>query len=85
MLWENTRSSLVFITVIAMDMFGITFTMTQGGPDRSTDVLATLLYKHAFLHSRFGYATSIAMVYFVIVIVLTLLSFRVTRRETIEF
>ena len=85
LLWENTRSSLVFITVIAMDMFGITFTMTQGGPDRSTDVLATLLYEHAFLHSRFGYATSIAMVYFVIVIVLTLLIFRVTRRETIEF
>jgi ABC-type sugar transport system permease subunit len=68
-----------------MDMFGITFTMTQGGPDRSTDVLATLLYEHAFLHSRFGYATSIAMVYFIIVIVLTLLIFRVTRRETIEF
>ena len=85
LLWENIRSSLVFITVIAMDMFGITFTMTQGGPDRSTDVLATLLYEHAFLHSRFGYATSIAMVYFVIVIVLTLLIFRVTRRETIEF
>ena len=85
LLWENTRSSLVFITVIAMDMFGITFTMTQGGPDRSPDVLATLLYEHAFLHSRFGYATSIAMVYFVIVIVLTLLIFRVTRRETIEF
>ena len=85
LLWENTRSSLVFITVIAMDMFGITFTMTQGGPDRSTDVLATLLYEHAFLHSRFGYATSMAMVYFVIVIVLTLLIFRVTRRETIEF
>ena len=56
-----------------------------GGPDRSTDVLATLLYEHAFLHSRFGYATSIAMVYFIIVIVLTLLIFRVTRRETIEF
>ena len=85
LLWENTRSSLVFITVIAMDMFGITFTMTQGGPDRSTDVLATLMYAHAFLHSRFGYATSIAMVYFVIVIVLTLLIFRVTRREPIEF
>jgi ABC-type sugar transport system permease subunit len=61
-----------------MDMFGNTFTMTQGGPDRSTDVLA-LLYEHAFLHSRIGYATSIAMVYFIIVIVLTLLIFRLTR------
>ena len=85
LLWENMRSSLVFITVLAMDMFGITYTMTQGGPDRATDVLATLLYEHAFLHSRFGYATSIAMVYFIIVIILSLLIMKMTRRETIEF
>ncbi|MGA1599950.1 MAG: carbohydrate ABC transporter permease [bacterium] len=85
LLWENMRSSLVFITVEAMNMFGITFTMTQGGPDRSTDVLATLLYEHAFLHSRFGYATSIAMVYFVLVILLSLLIMQMTRRETIEY
>ncbi len=85
LLWENMRSSLVFITVEAMNMFGITFTMTQGGPDRSTDVLATLLYEHAFLHSRFGYATSIAMVYFVLVILLSLLIMQMTRRDTIEY
>ena len=85
LLWETTRSALVFIVIGAMNMFGITFTMTQGGPDRATDVLATLLYEEAFLHSRFGYSTAIAMAYFIIVMLLSFIIMRVTRRQTIEF
>ena len=87
LLWETTRSALVFIVINAMNMFGITFTMTIGeaGPDLATDVLATLLYREAFTHSRFGYATAIAMAYFVIVMALSFILMRVTRRQTIEF
>jgi N-acetylglucosamine transport system permease protein len=85
LLWETMRSALVFITIGALDMFGITFTMTQGGPDRATDVLATLLYNEAFSNSKFGYATAIAMVLFVIVMALSFILMYLTRRETIEY
>ncbi len=85
LLWETLRSALVFIAIGASNMFGITFTMTQGGPDRSTDVLATLLYEEAFTHSRFGYSTAIAMMLFLIVLALSLVTMALTRRETIEF
>ncbi len=85
LLWETTRSALVFITIGALDMFGITFIMTQGGPDRATDVLATLLYTEAFSNSKFGYATAIAMVLFVIVMALSFILMYLTRRETIEY
>jgi N-acetylglucosamine transport system permease protein len=85
LLWETTRSALVFITIGALDMFGITFTMTQGGPDRATDVLATLLYQEAFTNSKFGYATAIAMMLFILVMILSLILMVLTRRETIEY
>ena len=85
LLWETIRSALVFIAIGASNMFGITFTMTQGGPDRATDVLATLLYEEAFTHSRFGYSTAIAMMLFVIVLALSLITMALTRRETVEF
>jgi N-acetylglucosamine transport system permease protein len=85
LLWETMRSALVFITIGALDMFGITFTMTQGGPDRATDVLATLLYQEAFSNSKFGYATAIAMVLFVIVMALSFILMYLTRREPIEY
>ncbi len=85
LLLETTRSALVFIVIGAMNMFTLTYTMTQGGPDRSTDVLATLLYEEAFLHSRFGYATAIAMAYFILVLILSFGLLYLTKRETIEY
>jgi N-acetylglucosamine transport system permease protein len=44
--------------------------MTGGGPDRSTETLLTYLYESAFKNSEFGYATAIAVVNFVVVMLL---------------
>lgn len=85
LLWENTRVALVFLAIGALDMFGITQTMTEGGPSRATDVLATYLYQNAFTHSQFGYATAIAVTLFVIVFLLSILVMRVTAREAVEY
>jgi N-acetylglucosamine transport system permease protein len=85
LLWETMRAALVFVALGALDMFGITFTMTQGGPDRSTEVLATYLYEEAFLNSRFGYGTAIAMALFLIVLVLSVALMWFTRRERLEY
>ncbi len=85
LLWENTRVALVFLAIGALDMFGITQTMTEGGPSRATDVLATYLYQNAFTHSQFGYATAIAVTLFAIVFLLSILVMRVTARETVEY
>jgi N-acetylglucosamine transport system permease protein len=85
LLWENTRVALVFLAIGALDMFGITQTMTEGGPSRATDVLGTYLYQNAFTHSQFGYATAIAVTLFAIVFLLSMLVMRVTSREAVEY
>ena len=36
--------------------------MTRGGPNRSTEVLATYMYEQAFKLSDMGYASAIALV-----------------------
>lgn len=46
--------------------------MTQGGPVDSTEVLVTYLYKVGFKQYEVGYASAIAFVLFIIVIVITL-------------
>jgi ABC-type sugar transport system permease subunit len=66
-------------------MFAIVQTMTQGGPSRSTDVLATYLYERAFLQSEFGYATAIAVSMFLVVLTLSTILMRVTQRESLEY
>ncbi len=85
LLWDTVRTSMVFLGIGAMDMFTIVQTMTEGGPSRSTDVLATYLYETAFLNSKFGYATAIAVSLFLMVLALSVVLMRVTQRESLEY
>ena len=85
LLWDTIRTALVFLAIGAIDMFAITQTMTQGGPNRATDVLATYVYDQAFRQSQFGYATAVAVAMFAIAFVLSLLTMRATQRESLEY
>jgi N-acetylglucosamine transport system permease protein len=85
LLWDTVRTALVFLAIGAIDMFAITQTMTEGGPNRSTDVLATYVYDRAFLKSNFGYATAVAVAMFALAFVLSLLTMRATQRESLEY
>jgi N-acetylglucosamine transport system permease protein len=85
LLWDTIRTAMVFLAIGAIDMFAITQTMTEGGPNRSTEVLAYYVYERAFLASRFGYATAVAMAMFVLAFVLSILTMTVTRRESLEY
>jgi N-acetylglucosamine transport system permease protein len=85
LLWDTIRTALVFLGIGAIDMFAITQTMTLGGPNRSTDVLATYVYDQAFTKSQFGYATAVAVAMFLIAFALSLLTMRATQRQSVEY
>lgn len=71
MLWAVLRIALVYLAIGTMNIFALVFLMTQGGPDRATEVMLTYLYEQAFKHSDFGYATALAVVNFVVVMALS--------------
>ena len=87
LLWDTMQTALVFAGLAAFDMFAITRVMVVSGSTtgRPADVLATYLYEQAFDVSRFGYATAIAVSLFLMVLTLSVFTFRVTRRETVEY
>ena len=45
--------------------------MTGGGPNNATELMATYMYKQAFEQYRMGYASSVAVVLFVIAFVIS--------------
>jgi multiple sugar transport system permease protein len=55
---------------------------TQGGPGEATKVLAYHIYNSAFVSSKFGYASALAMVLLVIVLLVTLIQFRFEKKFT---
>jgi N-acetylglucosamine transport system permease protein len=85
LLWDTIRTAMVFLAIGATNMFAITQTMTEGGPNRSTDVLATYVYERAFLSYRFGYATAVAMAMFLLAFALSAFTMRVTQRDSLEY
>lgn len=50
--------------------------LTRGGPGTSSTVIGYYIYKLAFVHNKMGYASAIAWVLFIIVLVITLIQWR---------
>jgi len=53
--------------------------MTSGGPAKSTQVITYYLYENAFKYLKFGYASAVAVVMFAMMVVFTLIQFRVSK------
>jgi N-acetylglucosamine transport system permease protein len=87
LLWDTMQTAMVYVGLMAFNMFAITQVMVVSGSStgRPADVLATYLYEQAFLASRFGYATAIGVALFLLMLTLSALTMRITRRESVEF
>ncbi len=80
MLSHTTFFLLVTLIVAGFKVFGQIMTMTQGGPGSSSHVLVYYIYTSAFTFFRMGYASSVAVVLFLIMLGITLLQWRVQRK-----
>jgi multiple sugar transport system permease protein len=67
---------LVMGIIGSFQVFTPAFVMTDGGPGRSSLFYVLYLYRNAFEYNKMGYASSLAWVLFIIILVLTLLIFR---------
>ncbi len=66
LLAPTTLFVLVIVTLRAMENFDTVKILTDGGPLRATQTLSHLLYQEGFSFFNAGYASSIALVYFVL-------------------
>ena len=85
MIWESIISSIVVIVTAVLKTFDLVYVMTKGGPNGLTDVPSTLLYKEAFQYSDFGRASVIGVYIFILSVLFTVLSLRITKRERLEY
>jgi len=71
-----TFFNLVLGIIGALQVFTEAHVLTKGGPNNSTLLLSVHLYRNAFQFLKMGYASAIAWVMFLIVLVLTLAVFK---------
>lgn len=72
--------NLIMGVIGSFQVFTNAYVMTQGGPLNSTYFYILWLYNKAFLNADYGFACAAAYVLFLIVLVLTLIQFRLASR-----
>ncbi|MFC0213040.1 carbohydrate ABC transporter permease [Paenibacillus chartarius] len=65
-------------------MFDLNLSLTKGGPFRSTESLALNIYNEAFQNNRYGLGTAKALLFFLIVAIVTSIQVRVTKSKEVE-
>ena len=72
--------TLVVNIIQAFQSFGQVKILTEGGPGESTNLIVYSIYRDAFFNYRFGSAAAQSVVLFLIVLVLTLIMFKIEKK-----
>jgi len=74
--------AILFRAIDALKTFDIIFVMTQGGPANASETINILLFNQAFSYFNIGYAASMAVALFALVMGASLLLIKVRRSTT---
>ena len=78
-------SPIMFYTLVvniiqAFQSFGQIKILTEGGPNETTNVIVYSIYRDAFFNYRFGSAAAQSVILFIIVMLITLVMFRIEKK-----
>ncbi|WDR06821.1 sugar ABC transporter permease [Devosia rhodophyticola] len=80
MLSPTTFFVLIISIIGSFQVFELVFIMTKAGPANATNTLVYYIYQNGFQFYQMGYASAAAMVLFAIVLVATLIQYRMQDR-----
>jgi multiple sugar transport system permease protein len=72
--------NLIIGFIGAFQEFTLPWLLTNGGPAASTELYSLHLYRNAFQNLRMGYASALAWILFVVIVIFTVLLFRTSGR-----
>jgi multiple sugar transport system permease protein/raffinose/stachyose/melibiose transport system permease protein len=74
----------MILTINSLQVFDLVYVMTNGGPLFATDTLVTMMFREGFTNFNLGYASAIAWVLFVIIMLLSALQLRLFRYQDVD-
>ncbi|GAA4859892.1 sugar ABC transporter permease [Paenibacillus vulneris] len=72
---------LIVSVISAFQAFGQINILTKGGPINSTNVVVFSIYQDAFINFRFGIGSAQALILFLIILLLTIVQFKVLEKK----
>jgi raffinose/stachyose/melibiose transport system permease protein len=65
-------------------IFDVNFSLTGGGPNNATEMMAMNIYNEIFSLSNYGYGQAKAIMFFIAVAVITLIQVSITKKREVE-
>ncbi len=81
---RTTGVVLVLQLLASLKIFDQVYIMTGGGPDESTRPILQYVYQSGFTGYRIGYASAISYIFFALIVVVSLIHLRLTRKSREE-
>jgi ABC-type sugar transport system permease subunit len=85
LMWDVLTTGIVFLIVGGLKFFDAIWVMENGRPSTSTHTLSSLMYAKVFEEYNIGFGTAIAVLLFLLVLIVTLVSRRLLQRERLEY
>jgi multiple sugar transport system permease protein len=83
--WPLLGPTMLFVVVITLTrsirVFDTVRTLTQGGPNKASEVLLHTIYQEGFHYFRFGYSAAITLVFLAMVLAVVLVQTRLIDRK----
>jgi len=81
MLKRTTGVVLVLQILASLKIFDQVYIMTGGGPDDSTRPILQYVYQSGFTGYRIGYASAVSYLFFALIVIVSLVQLRLSRRS----
>ncbi|MYZ35096.1 MULTISPECIES: sugar ABC transporter permease [unclassified Streptomyces] len=84
LLRRTTAVVAVLQLLASLKIFDQIYIMTNGGPDDSTRPILQYVYQAGFTNYRIGYASAVSYIFFALIVIVSLIQLRLTRRSREE-
>lgn len=75
----------LFLTISwSFKVFDVNLSLTNGGPFKSTEMLALNIYTEAFVNNRYGLGEAKALIFFLVVAAITIIQVTYTKKKEVE-
>ena len=86
LIWNSIRTTLTFFIISTINLsFLLVQILTDGGPDGSTEVFLSYMFKQAYTNSSYGYGMAIGVVVFIFSFGLSGVVSHITKRDILEY
>jgi raffinose/stachyose/melibiose transport system permease protein len=80
LLGSTIRTTILLSVLGSLTQFNLVWIMTRGGPVNSSEVMATYMYRYAFIRFQLGYGSAVALVMLVICLLFSVMYLRLARQ-----